>query len=65
MVYTKASGTALSIDRNRPDRGWKELIAFEFPSLPPCTFHDGCMFHERGVHRERGPDGPIAILMKM
>ena len=26
---------------------------------------NGCMFHERGVHRERGVDGPIAILMKM
>ena len=25
---------------------------------------NGCMFHERGVHRERGPDVPIAILMK-
>ena len=25
----------------------------------------GCMFHERGVHKERGVDGPIAILMKM
>ena len=26
---------------------------------------NGCMFHERGVHRERGPDVPIAILTKM
>ena len=44
----------------------------ETPRLSLCrddssasSSRNGCMFHERGVHRERGPDGPIAILMKM
>ena len=30
LFYMKASGTGLSIDRNRPDRGWKEVIAIKF-----------------------------------
>ena len=65
LFYMKASGTGLSIDRNRPDRGWKEVWRSNFPPTLPVRFMKGCMFHERGVHRERGPDGPIAILTKM